>query len=208
MTLSLIRRLLILLLSSFLFGCDVLDPLPLAARPGDTVAIALSDIDDGTGWLSGSTWMGVEAYEYIRKADLSITLTDDLGVAHAIQPRSVFRLYADPISPWGSDRGDAPNGNAFDGQWALIFDLPMQIASGTGTISIVHSNPNFSFANRLIEILSTPSGMSNPFTSTFDDFFSPVPAGLPNLEAPKHIVFRVSRDAGLVEISDVAGMSV
>lgn len=140
-------------------GCTALNTFTLAARPGDTVALA-------TGWNQA-----------INRNNLTAVFTDSAGNVVTYAPgsagiRSVVQLYPDPVSKLnveyatgqsnGSGFTNGPNmGNWIDqnytnndadwNQTVVYLDLPATLATGMASIAL--SGPNGVLVNQGASIM-------------------------------------------------------
>jgi len=163
-------------------GCTGVNSFGIAARPGDTVALAL-------GWQQELT-----------RQDIKVTITDQSGTPFVLADtdiRAIFNSYPDPVSNLivGSETGQPQIGGSTSGianglilssvtnydkdymQTFLVVDIPTLadgITPGMATVNITDQtdnpipNPSIQQANILpinIEILSDTAFENNPGTS-------------------------------------------
>jgi len=105
-----------------LSGCTAIQPLPIAARAGDTVTMAIGSQD------------GMD------KTNTSIVLTDQALTSFTITPKSIFNLYPDKRSSI-YDSAASKNLVAITGheQWLtiMVFDVPSSgVNPGEATLNI------------------------------------------------------------------------
>jgi hypothetical protein len=165
----------------FASGCTSVNTFGLAARQGDTVAIAL-------GWQQDLTSQNIE-----------VTVTDFMGnptTYPAGNPaiRAVINTYPDPVSNLivGAESGQPNIGGTLAGvatslidnsvtnmdkdylQTFLLLDLPASMSPGMATISVKDSlgnpipNPyifNTSINDIFVDILPNTTGVSNTFAT-------------------------------------------
>ena len=102
------------------YGCSGVQPLPTAARSGDTVAL-------GIGTIRG-----------LGHDDVTVTLTSDANPNNPVDltpgVRSVFNLYPDPVSE--AARYSAANNLGHSMQTMIVLDLPTGLPTGPATIHI------------------------------------------------------------------------
>ncbi len=112
---------LLLVISLGLSGCIGFQSFPLAARPGDTISLALG------GTRYHETFPGSQ----IMLNDLNITIQQDKngnGVIESsetftVTKRYLFRLYPDPTSRAANFTTSYGMGTAPVGQWSVVVDL-------------------------------------------------------------------------------------
>lgn len=103
-----------------LSGCSATQPLPIAARSGDTITLAL-------GSLEGLTTTNTTA-----------TFTpDSTGTPVPLTPKAIFNLYPDKRSSVYPNSTAVASGTAHE-QWltVMVIDLPANLPVGLGTIRV------------------------------------------------------------------------
>lgn len=169
-----------------LSACTGVKTFTTAARPGETVALA---IDRQTN---------------LKRANVTVTITPATGSPVVYAPldprvRSILNLYPDPVSKAVvTQRTDTPtNTGAFIEYWAtggdpdwwqtfMLLDLPAGIAPGVATVSISDSLGAI-IAPASVEIL-TGASTKNGFAFTkFGSTFSADTSSAPVLHAPKDL---------------------
>ena len=113
---------------AILVGCTAVSTHPLAARPGDTVTLAVGTPEDMT------------------TANTTVYFTPNGGNQFALDIRSIFKLYPDNVSAVWLDNGSTPfvERDTGHGPWTTILaiDLPetlpntSPIPPGPGVISV------------------------------------------------------------------------
>ncbi len=102
------------------YGCSGLQPLPTAARSGDTIVL-------GIGTIRG-----------LDRGDVTATLTSasdpDNPVDITTGIRAVFNLYPDPVSE--AARYSVANAVGHSMQTMVVLDLPQNLPTGSATIDI------------------------------------------------------------------------
>lgn len=109
-----------------LAGCIGLDTFPIAARPGDTITLAL-----------GSP-------EGMKRNNTTVSFEDSQGGTHDLTAnmRGIFKLYPDRASKaWDSSNTFSLVDNARHEPWLTIMalDLPQSLPVGAGTVRITSS---------------------------------------------------------------------
>jgi len=134
-----INLLLFVILAWLISSCASMRPLSNYARSGDTVSLALGGTLDSNAQVS-----------VLKKANITITITDSASVTSPVTLRYLFRTYPDPTSGLGyrsyTNQGDGkivPYVAPYSGQWMAIIDLadpvtgdPVPLAVGSATISV------------------------------------------------------------------------
>ena len=82
--------LLLLFLSMTLWGCSSQQPLPHAARAGETLVVSLGSTDRNA------------LVPVIKKENITVTITDVMSTTHTAKVRYVFRVYPDPSSAYAT----------------------------------------------------------------------------------------------------------
>jgi hypothetical protein len=175
---------LLMLIASALSACTGVKTFTTAARPGETVALAIG-----------------RQHELIR-ANVTVTITPSTGPAVVYSPldprvRSILNLYPDPVSKavvtqrtdnqtstGGSIESFVTNGDPDWWQTFMLLDLPTGIASGTAEISIADSLGAV-IIPASVEVLT---GTSNKNTFGFyqwGNVFSADSTAGPTIQAPK-----------------------
>ncbi len=114
---QMIEVIMVLLVVSFgISGCVGFKAFPLAARSGDTIALALG------GSPNHESSPGAE----ITLDDLDVYITQN-GDSYSVEPRYLFRLYPDPTSKVSNF---GVYGSLNVGEWSLVLDL---VYPGTDT---------------------------------------------------------------------------
>lgn len=102
------------------YGCSGVQPLPTAARGGDTVAL-------GIGTIRG-----------LGHNDVTVTLTSDANPNTPVDltpgVRSVFNLYPDPVSE--AARYSVANNLGHSMQTMIVLDLPAGLPTGPASIHV------------------------------------------------------------------------
>ncbi len=128
-------KLIIALLFALLMasGCTSMQTMSSYARSGDTVMVAI-----GGSETHVTTPM-------LKISDLTVTVTDALGVIHPVKVKRVFRAYPDPTSFYNHSGWDVTD--TYQSQWMAVLDfvdpatdLPLPLAQGMANITI--SGPN------------------------------------------------------------------
>lgn len=169
-------------------GCSVVHTVPLAARPGDTIMVALGSPDD------------------MDESKISnITYTPTGGSAITIPSssvRAVFKLYPDKKSAaWLYSAADLIENASGHGPWTcvLALDLPNNgsLPTGTGQLQVtttatyagVIPGINGTFMN--LEILPVTATSPNPSSFTYRGFGGvPLPGDLGELRSMPRLEFR------------------
>lgn len=176
----------IMLMMAALSACTGVNTFTTAARPGETVALA---IDRQTN---------------LKRANVTVTITPATGLPIVYAPldprvRAILNLYPDPVSKAVvKQRTDTPtNTGTFIEAWAtegdpdwwqtfMLLDLPADIAPGVATVSISDSLGAI-IAPASVEIL-TGTSTKNGFAFTkYGMTFSADTAGPPVLYATKDL---------------------
>lgn len=179
-------RWLVLLAVAALSACTGAKTFTTAARPGETVALA------------------IDRQANLKRANVTVTITPATGSPIVYAPldprvRSILNLYPDPVSKAVvTQRTDTPtNTGTFIETWTtegdpdwwqtfMLLDLPADIAPGVATVSISDSLGAI-IAPASVEIL-TGTSTKNGFAFTkFGSTFSADTAGPPVLHAPKDL---------------------
>lgn len=145
-------------------GCAVIQPLPNAARTGDTLVVGI----------------GATESDLILHTDTArVTVTDAAGSSATVRLRRLFRLYPDPTSPYarragarwsGSDRPIETYASPYQGQWVAVVDLldpttevPPPLATGTATLQFTSAT-----LNRAVRVEILPgTGSPNPLDGEY-----------------------------------------
>jgi len=170
---------------NLLAGCVGVNTFPVAARPGDTITLALGTQDG------------------MNKSNTTVSFTDDLTetpVDLTAGMRTIMRLYPDPTSGvYGGQLGylgQILTQNVNHDPWltAMILDLPTSLPAGPGKIHVSTSapqpagpNPDINTHPIAIEILP---GTGAPHSLDFMAYGGPS-GGLPEALEPRgQFVFR------------------
>lgn len=119
-------------------GCTAIKPLPIAARAGDSITIALG------------------SQEGMTKNNTTATFTpDSTGVPVALTPSAIFNLYPDKRSGAYDASGGLIFGVSHE-PWltAMAVDLPSNLPVGFGTIKVNTSVPQPSFPNKPVPLMN------------------------------------------------------
>lgn len=171
-------------------GCTGVHTFNIAARPGDTVAVAI-------GITSG--------HEFIDKNDVTATLIDSVGTPHTVQVSQITRVYADPLSEAALKQASVIPGVSspkYDGQWMALINLwefvpgapPNIPLMAPGDATLVLDHPNIAIYDPHIRILDTAiDGPGSPHP--LDSLESGTGSVNQNLDAAPHIGVDVSGSA-------------
>jgi hypothetical protein len=181
----------------FLCGCTGMQTFTTAARPGETLALA------------------VGRQQNLQRGNLTVTITPSSGTPAVYPPndsrvRSIANLYPDPVSQAVVDTlsGQAGTNGAYTGQlinwfatgndqdwWqtVILLDLPAGIVPGTASISFSDSL-GASIHPVSVEVLSGAS-QSNPFNvlSPFDHT-----SGIPIVQNFPYVLSGIERASNYV----------
>lgn len=176
-----------------LHGCAAIQPLPQAARGGDTIALAVGS-QDGMNQFNTQTW-------FISDADPGNPIDITSGI------RSVFDIYPDKGSwAYSPSNGSADTNFRYlhrePAQTIIALDLPTGLLTGMGTIRIQTSlpqplplepgyqdvYPDINNVDIRMEILPG-TGTANPFSykSTYGGTLA---GSLGNLRAMRHALLQ------------------
>lgn len=147
-------------------GCSSIQPLPNFARTGDTVSIAVRQMEP----------------RFIKKEQAAVTVTDAAQVSYPVRLRHLFRVYSDPTSAYsirsarkaGWPMGSEPleiYSNPYQGQWIAVVDLADPISGAAppltaGAAKLVFSSPTTSNVSSSLEILPG-TGSPNPLHGSY-----------------------------------------
>ncbi len=157
----------------FQYGCAGLQPLPTAARSGDTIALAI-------GFYSGLETSEVTATLIMEDDGSSVDLTPGI--------RSVFNVYADPTSEAGSYSLYKDIG--WPAATMLVLDLPEQLDPGNATIEIDPNRPP-AIPDQTIEILPD-TGAPHAFESWYANMFPALEIDISSMESLDHGIITVN----------------
>ncbi len=173
----------LMLISAALSACTGVNTFTTAARPGETIALAIG------------------RQSSLKRANVTVTITPATGSAVVYPPldprvRSILNLYPDPVSnAIVRQRTDNPTSVGFpieqfitngDPDWwqtFMLVDLPTGIAPGIATISITDTFGAI-IAPSSVEVL-TGSSQRNPFNINYVGNIFSVDSASPQLRAPK-----------------------
>lgn len=133
-----VRLLGLLVAVLWMSGCTAIKPLPIAARAGDSITIALG------------------SQEGMTKTNTTATFTpDSTGVPVALTPSAIFNLYPDKRSGAYDASGSLIFGVSHE-PWltAMAVNLPGNLPVGLGTIKINTSVPQPSFPNKPVPMMN------------------------------------------------------
>lgn len=130
-------RILLIIAASILMGCTTTQPLPIAARSGDTITLALG------------SQVGMKT------VNTTVTFTpDSTGIPISLTPKSIFNLYPDKRSKAYQDVALSLVVQAqMHEQWltAMAIDLPNNLPVGFGTIKVSTTVPQVNGQNAKLE---------------------------------------------------------
>ena len=200
-------RVLVLFFVAVMAGCAAVQPLPQAARAGDTVTLYV-----GTG-------DGLDA------SDVTVSYVPDSDPANPVDMtanvRSVFKLYPDRTSRLWLQEVGVLEPRVNHGAWmnVLVVDLPASLPVGTGAVRVTTA-PGVVFPNNAkpvddigigLEILPG-QGSRNPFAYVRYTWSRAEPLGLKTLEPQPQVLVSIPSNGdyadggryGAIEIKVVA----
>ncbi len=123
----------------FQYGCSSLQPLPVAARSGDTILL------------------GIGTHRGLDQSDVTLTLISDAEPSNPMDItsgiRSVFNIYPDPTSE--AARYSVASDIGLPMQTMVVLDLPLDLPHGDATIETdIDPAPEYPVGDQTIEILS------------------------------------------------------
>lgn len=163
--------LILVLASSLVAGCVAVQPLPIAARSGDTITLALG------------------SQEGMTTANTTATFTSDsTGVPVALTPKAIFNLYGDKRSALYHDANTSILvQNISHEQWitVMVVDLPPDLPAGFGTIEVTTAAPQAEGPNAKLENVDIRfevlAGVGQPHSLRYSTTIGLQPGGLNKL---------------------------
>ncbi len=145
-------------------GCAVIQPLPNAARTGDTLVVGI-----------GAT----EADVVLRADSAHVAVTDAAGSSATVRLRRLFRLYPDPTSAYAVRAGGRWSGSSpplesyagpYQGQWIAVVDLvdpatgtAPALAPGAATLQFASGALNRTVRFEILSGMGTPNPLDGEY---------------------------------------------